>query len=162
MCFSVMSVDSIRYLDIAFIAMQLGRKVKKKCWIKMDETWIPTPSFCVVSMTFKNNETYCIISNEVSNLQFIETKLWKRLKKCLWEIWKEDTFGYFCILWGHDLLYTRPNIFPTENRVRYVESIWNQIKMLSVFSYVSRIRDKEITFFEKILGEIWAPPPFWC
>ena len=62
----------------------------------------------------------------------------------------------------HDLLYTRPNIFPTENRVGYFDTICNQTKLLSVFSSMSRIRGKEFTFFEKILGEIWAPPTFWC
>ena len=61
----------------------------------------------------------------------------------------------------HGLLYTRPDILPTENRVGYFDTICNQTKLLSVFSSMSRIRGKDFTFFEKILGEIWASPTFW-
>ena len=57
---------------------------------------------------------------------------------------------------NHGLLYLRPYILPTENRVGDFGTISDQTTMFSLFSSMSSIRRHKYIFWEKLLGEIWA------
>ena len=59
-------------------------------------------------------------------------------------------------MYAHGLLDTRPNIFPTENRVGPFGAILDQTTLLRVFIGMSRMRREHFISRGKLLGEIWA------